>query len=303
MNEKVLDLAKTLGEGVVAGWDVGTPDPGVAFLQGKTTSMFTFVENGLNNVANAANNISNKINAAGNLKDSANQLTTTLSEIDYEEYKKTIKETAKKIYEKEIKEYAKDQQKYITDEIQTASTSYLASRTAYWTTTYSKGSVSELLAAMLSPVDDKIKNEGEEETKNRLKERVNEIKEKTAAISDVVDTTMAMAQEAIDTTLTYIQAGPKFIETTMNKQIKLILEPVKERIAVETENIINDVYNANDEVAHQLGQAAGDRITAELKRIAEQKKAKIEKAKITAISFAKSALDLVRKKALALLGG
>ena len=44
-NKKLLDLGKTLGTNVVAGWDSGTPDPGVAFLQGATEKVSSTVLN------------------------------------------------------------------------------------------------------------------------------------------------------------------------------------------------------------------------------------------------------------------
>ena len=307
MADKLLDLGAILGESVLAGWDSGTPDPGVAFLQGKATSVFAAGEQALDKVTNITNSVANQISNASALHDSfseqGKQLKDAISNIDYEEYGRVIYDTTIDILKKEVWEYAKQRIKDVKEDVENAATSYLAQRTAYWTGVYSKGAVSEILADMMSPVDTKMQKEAEDKTNNAFKERVAQIKEKAAAVTQVVDSTISMAQEAISSTLTYIQAGPKFIETNLNKYLKLTINPVKEQIDEQLGEMINDVYGAADENAEQLGKAAGDKVTEKLKSIAEKQKAKIEKAKVTVVSFAKGLLDLVKKKALALIGG
>lgn len=297
-NEKLLDLGKTLGANVVAGWDSGTPDPGVAFLQGATTKVSSTVQNAMGAVSGTMNNAADALN----LYNAGNQLIQTASQLDYKEYAKVIKDAAMKILKEEISDYAKEKYRQLSTEITTASTTFLAQRTAYWTGVNTKVSVSELLAGMLSPVDKMLENQAKSSTNNALKEQLSNIKEKASAVMGVVDSAMSAAETGISSALTYMDKGPKFVETTLNKYINLAITPIKKQIDQQVESIIDEAYKTSEDAANKLGSLAGMKATSAAKSAAEKQKANIEKAKVTVVQFAKGALDLVKKKALALIG-
>lgn len=300
--EKFLDLGASLGENFVSGLDSGKEDPGVAFLNGSVTTVFAASNQALATTANVTNGVSNTMNTMLNTYQNFNELVNTVSQIDLNQYKTAIKNTAMQVFETQVKDYSKQKIKQVEQEMM-AMPAYFAQRTAYWTGVYSKGGVSEFLAMMMAPVDKKMLEEDDKELRDNFKKRMTEIKEKTQAITYVVTTTTKLADEAVESTLTYIKAGPQFVEKNLNKYLNLAIKPVQKEIDKKVDEMIKEGYKASDEAAKSLGKIAGDKITNKLKQQAEKQKAKVEMAKVTVISFAKAALDLVMKMALALVGG
>lgn len=299
---KLLDLGQTLGDNVISGWDSGAQDPGVAFLNGEVTTVFAAGNQMLSSTANAVNMVSGQMNTLMNTYNNFNELLDTASQLDLNQYKEVIKTTAMNILKAEVKDYSQEKIKQMTSEM-TSVVTYFATRTAYWTGVYSKGGVSEIMALMMSPVDTKQMDESKDNIKNDFTKKITEIKAKTQAITDVVTSTTKMADEAISSTLTYMKAGPKFVETNLNKYLNLAIKPVQKEIDKKVAEMVKQAYDASEEAAKSLGKIAGDKVTNKLKQQAEKQKAKIEMAKVTVISFAKAALDLVKKLALSLIGG
>ena len=302
MSEKLIEISSIVGGSVLAGWDQNKTNPGATFLNGMSTSVFA-ASDAVSTTANVAiDNLTNNINAPQQLYSTGQELITTVQNYNYAETAKTIKNAVINYIKDDLGTFTQDTTKKISTEMTTAFSTYLIQRTAYWTAATSKTSIQDFLSDMMSTSDDamdKMEEKLNDATKNeKLEKATSTIGALNAMLSDVV----SGAQTGMDSILKYMNAGPDYIESTINKYLNTVLTPVKKEITKKADDAIAEMYDASETLAKSAGTTAGAKVSEKTKKLAQKQKAKIEKGKITVISFAKSALDLVTKKAMALIG-
>lgn len=293
-----LEISNIISSDILAGWDQNKTNPGATFLNGMSTSVFA----ASSEVMGAANSAINMGSSVANVINTGEDLVNQVSQFDFNGLKDELKDAAISLVKDNLVTFSKDTIDYIRQETTTAFTTYLLQRTSYWTAATSKTSVAEFLQDMLSPVDDKIQKAKDDMNEKAKQEKLEKVSAAIGELNTTVSTAISSAQTGMDTILKYVEAGPEYITNTLNSYINTVIVPVKQKVTSVSETIVAEMYGASEALAQQIGTTAGEKISAVTKNLAQTQKANIEKVKITVVSFAKGLLDLVKKKAMALIG-
>lgn len=291
------DFAKQLGETAFNSLQDQRIKSGKSFMSGGATTLFAAT----NNVISSAENVLSSMQATQNL-------VGTVSNSEYwNQYADLGTEMAKKIEDSVIKFVSEDIQKIAEEQkdllIKTSSqmATYLASRTAYWTGVNTM-SFSDILALFTKDQKSEQDKEDEKENKQKLQNTVSQIKETVSSVTKIANDSTALVRDGITQITAYVQNGPKWIESNTNKLIKQIDKTIKGQINTYTALAIKTGYDTIESIAQKAGAWAGEKANKILEAKARKMQAKVEKTKETAISFAKAALQLVKQKAMALIG-
>lgn len=298
MDGAKLEISNIISSDILAGWDQNKTNPGATFLNGMSTSVFA----ASGEVMGAANSVMNMGSSVANVINTGEDLVNQVTQFDFNGLKDELKDAAISLVKDNLVTFSKDTINYIKQETTTAFTTYLLQRTSYWTAATSKTSVAEFLQDMLSPVDDKIQKAKDDMNDKAKQEKLEKVSAAIGELNTTVSTAISYAQTGMDTILKYVEAGPEYITNTLNSYINTVIVPVKQKVTSVSETIVAEMYGASEALAQQIGTTAGEKISAVTKNLAQSQKANIEKVKITVVSFAKGLLDLVKKKAMALIG-
>lgn len=298
MDGAKLEISNIISSDILAGWDQNKTNPGATFLNGMSTSVFA----ASGEVMGAANSAINMGSSVANVINTGEDLVNQVTQFDFNGLKDELKDAAISLVKDNLVAFSKDTINYIKQETTTAFTTYLLQRTSYWTAATSKTSVAEFLQDMLSPVDDKIQKAKDDMNDKAKQEKLEKVSAAIGELNTTVSTAISYAQTGMDTILKYVEAGPEYITNTLNSYINTVIVPVKQKVTSVSETIVAEMYGASEALAQQIGTTAGEKISAVTKNLAQSQKANIEKVKITVVSFAKGLLDLVKKKAMALIG-
>lgn len=298
MDGAKLEISNIISSDILAGWDQNKTNPGATFLNGMSTSVFA----ASGEVMGAANSVMNMGSSVANVINTGEDLVNQVTQFDFNGLKDELKDAAISLVKDNLVTFSKDTINYIKQETTTAFTTYLLQRTSYWTAATSKTSVAEFLQDMLSPIDDKIQKAKDDMNDKAKQEKLEKVSATIGELNTTVSTAISCAQTGMDTILKYVEAGPEYITNTLNSYINTVIVPVKQKVTSVSETIVAEMYGASEALAQQIGTTAGEKISAITKNLAQTQKANIEKVKITVVSFAKGLLDLVKKKAMALIG-
>lgn len=298
MDGAKLEISNIISSDILAGWDQNKTNPGATFLNGMSTSVFA----ASGEVMGAANSVMNMGSSVANVINTGEDLVNQVTQFDFNGLKDELKDAAISLVKDNLVAFSKDTINYIKQETTTAFTTYLLQRTSYWTAATSKTSVAEFLQDMLYPVDDKIQKAKDDMNDKAKQEKLEKVSAAIGELNTTVSTAISYAQTGMDTILKYVEAGPEYITNTLNSYINTVIVPVKQKVTSVSETIVAEMYGASEALAQQIGTTAGEKISAVTKNLAQTQKANIEKVKITVVSFAKGLLDLVKKKAMALIG-
>ena len=294
--EKLIDFGKLLGAEAVEAWESACPDPGVQFLQGASTSVLSASGAALDSVAGSLDTVTDLI-------DGGSALVSAVQTVDYKQYAKVIKNAAIDAFNTQVVEYGKQRMQEAGQEIAAIGTTYFPQRITYWTATCSKVTLSDILADLMQPMDEKCLRAAEDSTKNGFADQMTGLSEKVGSVNSLLGSASDLALEGISESLSCLDAGPQYLESNLNKYLNLAIKPIQKEIDANLEAALEEGYKNADAAAEAIGRGIAEKTIGELKSKAQEKKADIDKVKITVVSFVKSALDLVKKMALALIGG
>lgn len=302
------DFAKQLGETAFNSLQDQRINSGGSFMAGGATTLFAASNNVISAGEQAMGAISyNSNNVISSIQAGQSLLNTVTNSEYWNQYADFGKEMAKKIEDSVVKFVSEDIKKIAKEKkdelIQTSSqmATYLVSRTAYWTGANTM-SFSDILAMFTKDQKSEQDKEDEKENKQKLQNTISQIKETANSVTKIANDSTALVRDGITQITAYIQNGPKWIESNTNKLIKQIDKTIKGQIDSYTALAIEMGYDTIESLAKKAGAWAGEKANKILEAKARKMQAKIEKAKETAISFAKAALQLVKQKAMALIG-
>ena len=257
--------------------------PAKQFMKGQATTAFSTV----NTMAAGVNNVLNAYN--------------TLTNTDYNELITTFSQQTWKFVKDQLAYYGKEEVSYITEKALTLP-SYLAKRTTYWTTYWTKIEMANIMDELSNDVQATANKQKEDEDKKQTEENIKNFKYKTAYINNKVSQVTQNMYSYITTVTQYITTGPDWLQQNLQKTIKKTVDPLVKSLRKETTEQYNNVLmfldGKADEAGHKIASNAAEKKKNQLKKAM----VKADKLKKTAISFAKSALQLIKQKAMALIG-
>lgn len=297
IKDKALDFSKMLGAEALDAWESACPDPGAQFLQGASTSV-------LGPTSMVLDDAAAQLDTASALVGSSVELYNTATSLDFSQYASVIKQAAIDMFKTEVKDYFTEKYNEVSAEVLSIGTTYFPQRVAYWTGTFTKTNYVDFLTEMMGePADKKAMREQESALKNSIKDKISDVSAKIGAVKDVVSSASDLALTGIENTITYMQAGPKYVEDNLNKYMKLAITPVQKEIDANLDAALEEGYKAADAAAQKIGYGAAEVVNKGLKFVAQKTKASTKKAMVTIVSFAKSVVEIVKLAALALIGG
>lgn len=303
-------------------------NPAEQFMKGQSTSPFAKIGNAAkgmasnyanmvtNNAINAAQNITNQaidvvnsisgtgIAFANNVVTSAGNLMAVgdiVSNTDYTEVITALTLSTKNYLKDDLTEFKDQECSYLTQLAMTLPT-YFAKRTAYWTKIYTAEMMKDIASEFISDKSTKLEKAQEKADNAEREKKINDFKQKVSDITKKVTDITAAATSYISTVTQYITSGPEWLEKNLQTTISRTIDPFKEQIHKEISDQYYNLLDFIDGKAKDVGSNAGAKVAVAAKKVTKKALSIADKLKATAISFAKSALQLVKQKAMALIG-
>ena len=226
----------------------------------------------------------------------------TMMNTNYLDLITTISETTWEFAKKDLKEYGDREAGFLSSKILTLP-AYVAKRTTYWSTYYGKIELQKVKDELTKDQDKAMEEAREKSDTQALQNKIDELKMKISEVNAKVNQVTGGIYTYIATVTQYITAGPDWLENNLQKTITKTLDPCKQYIHQQITDGYNDTLKFLDTLANKSGQKIALKAAQKQKEALEKAMTKAEKAKKTAKSFAKSALQLIKQKALALIGG
>lgn len=277
------DLSKVCGATTFSQLENVQEQPAAQFLKGQATSAFASATALTNSAIHAKSAI------------------TMASNIDYSYLKTRIKESTEDYVKQRLEALGKKKREELTNKAMSLAT-YVATRTTYWTTYYTKDMLKEAKEALLNDQDKAQENAQKEERKKEQKQKIADLKQKTAYITQKIQYTTALINENVTNITNYITAGPSWIEKNIQKTIDKTLNTAEKEIDKLVDKGYEEAEKFFDSKAEEAGQRAAAATAKALKDKTAKALSKANKSKVTAITYAKAALQLVKQKAMALIG-
>ena len=257
--------------------------PANQFIKGQATTAFST----LNTVAAGANNIMAATEMA--LTADKVELITTLSQQTWN-------------YAKEqLTYFGKLEIAYITNKALTLP-SYVVKRTTYWTTYWTAIEMKNISIELNQDQDERNDNELEKKNKKATEDKIKDFKTKTAYINNRIAAVTRDIYSYITTVTKYITTGPEWLQKNLNETIYKTINPLQKQLRKEDTKVYNEVLNFLDSKADDLGHKAAKKTADKARDTMQKANTKAQKLLKTGISFAKSALQLIKQKAMALIG-
>lgn len=257
--------------------------PAKQFMSGQATTAFATA----NTMAAGVNNVMNA--------------TEVVLNTDYSELITTLSQATWQYVKDDLSNYAKEEISYLTEKALTLP-SYLAKRTTYWTKYWTPIKIKDATDTVNNDQIEKEEKEKEEQNKNDSNEKIKNFKLKTTAINEKINFVTTNIYSYITAVTNYITTGPEWLQQNLQKTITKTVNPVKNSIHKEITDEYYNLLNFIDNKANEAGEALAQKTADKTKDTLLKAKTKADKLKKTAISFAKSALQLIKQKAMALIG-
>ena len=278
------DLKTIVGPAVYSRLERIAEKPANQFFSGSTTTAFATAKMTMDGVTYS-------MNAA-----------STMMNTDYLDLITTVSQTTWNFAKKELKEYGDQETGYLSSKILTLP-AYVAKRTTYWSTYYGKIELMRVKDELSKDQDKAMEDDREKSDTQALQNKINELKMKISEVNAKVNQVTGGIYTYIATVSQYITTGPQWLENNLQKTIIKTLDPCKQYIHQQITDGYNESLKFLDGLAEKSGRKIAMKAAEKQKETLKKAMIKAEKAKKTAKSFAKSALQLIKQKALALIGG
>lgn len=278
------DLKAIVGPTVYSRLERIAEKPANQFFSGSTTTAFATAKMSMDGVTYTMN------------------ATYTMATTNYLDLITTVSQTTWNFAKKELKEYGDQETGYLSSKILTLP-AYVAKRTTYWSTYYGKIELMRVKDELNKDQDKATEDYMEESDTQALQDKIDELKMKISEVNAKVNQVTGGIYTYIATVSQYVTTGPQWLENNLQKTITKTLDPCKQYIHKQITDGYNDSLIFLDGLAEKSGRKIAAKAAKKQKEVLKKAMTKADKAKKTAKSFAKSALQLIKQKALALIGG
>jgi len=281
----------TLSEDLTQQLDAIKIDVSENFLNGIDTSPFSSfntIGSGASNLAIGAISSGEQIlGTAANVQNSLNSIIGAWSNVDLKQ------ELVDKIMEfimDEVKSYTEEKLDQLVSETTSLAT-FGVERITYWTSYYMKGELDKVVQNFYNDPNEAAEKDQMNNEKSSMQEKVQNTLAKAQDIKNKITEYTDKINTVVDDVTSVLSAGPQYIVKTVNNVYNMYVPPLKSQLDQMIEKNIEEARKAIEKSAETAGKWTAQQTAKATQKMTEALLKKAAEAKVTAISFAKAALE------------